>query len=1536
MSSTSNRDGAQRAAWRRLPFLALTVAVLCGSANCAEERTPLTRVQEGALRKSLLVGQNYTDGRDDPEFYMENFVVDGPADQSMMPVGTYDNVDRIRWEIQENVLLARKSYEYINGSDGRGRGPAATQTGIIVAAYRIQSQFDIRNDYNPGTGEPNNVVGENTIDRRWYDRDYMRVDWSRNLVDNPDWAWVFYGQLFGDLSFSPVAWEEDNPRSPNASNFCELEPGKVRDANGNCVAAPETDAALRASRHPGGFFDITSKWIVQPEMSNIFGFPLPTCLIANFFAHGPVHSCNPQETVIRTAFRRVVDRDFQPLELTVAPYDLVVGPRANRNGWDPGYGINDANFHRYAMIHNIWMQSHVAPAVACTANDDRDNNGTADQCPASHPGSQCDLVMQRCTLPYRERTVRPVAYYTNEQMPAEMQNHVVVPGANGAETYRVPTDQDAPASITRGPSEDIIDSWNNALMASVANAREVECRRTGGARDACHAMYFENRNVPQGDAAFLGPEAKGDRVVHICHNPVRASDDPRACREVGFRYRIGDLRYHHITYWPGYTRAPFGGIAHWGYDPLTGEIVSNGGFNMGRSVEAAAAQQRDFILMALGELNVADYVEGAATERFTRMLRNPAGEANSAYSDAELDARVHAVDSHAAASANGYVGAPQSNLERAVANFDRLTQDQSTPVSPASTRTARQVEALSQQLRNTPIEADMIDEHWLANLGFDPNTARTQAFLEQVSPLRRMDPQVAENTWLNLMGRLEQRGFCFQDAGAPAVVGSQDIQGVARWFKHRYSTLPADQFARRVLHVLRQEAYKGIALHEIGHSLGLYHLPVSSYDSMNYNPQYWQLRTNNGSAEASRTCTPVCTASDCRNIRNTDAARNNDNCMGPRYLDSYTDEELGMRPVEAGGHHAGVNYFGNTSTMEYQWERFGETVGLGAYDHYATGILYGRVLETMESDVARGGFLPADQDRFSARLRTQLAELDQISYRDPVLEQSGVLPIHYTELARQLRIFDPARCRAATDAEKERYRWRIVNGQICDRPPRDHASLTDFESGTTSATSDRVAQSWRTRQGARTGENVLRWAYRVGWDRSTGYPHINFFDQGADIYEVTQSMMRKYELTYPSLYFRRGNREFTGMGIPAYLARIIFQRLRGYHWTVARNAAYYGSAFSDATYARVSRDDNWMRPYLIAGTEIFDFFAGVMLRPEPGEYGLMPDQLPGTRALFDVPEDGADDPMQQFQVGIIDGRFIGEEFDNTRGGSWDYQAYVRRAGAYPEKPLAAIMLTDTRPTFSSVTRSLFLDGREFQVNFGTDMPQAFNRLLGGVLSEDWDTVAPHVPTVPGGGTAGLPELTPRILPLWTPPSRTNPMGMPSRPAGSRLLFPNIGYRQQLPTAVYTMLFSSLNSDLRTVHATRIWTEGGAEQVDVPEAERIRFRNPESGIVYVARRYGLDMVDGKEIDRGIASRMIAHANELLVDTYQVEVDDRLRPIYNDDGSVRVVIDRTTRQPVVAHPTDARRQTAAQIRFRNYIGLIDSTRYASRLLGYGLLR
>ena len=53
--------------------------------------------------------------------------------------------------------------------------------------------------------------------------------------------------------------------------------------------------------------------------------------------------------------------------------------------------------------------------------------------------------MGRCTIPYRDRTVRPIAYYTNPEMPPEFQDHVEIEGAGGVRTYRFPTQAEATA-----------------------------------------------------------------------------------------------------------------------------------------------------------------------------------------------------------------------------------------------------------------------------------------------------------------------------------------------------------------------------------------------------------------------------------------------------------------------------------------------------------------------------------------------------------------------------------------------------------------------------------------------------------------------------------------------------------------------------------------------------------------------------------------------------------------------------------------------------------------------------------------------------------------------------------------------------------------------------------------------------------------------------------------------------------------------------------------------------------------------------------
>jgi hypothetical protein len=152
----------RRISWFLPALLALPVV-----AGCAEERAPINRVQANALDKTFFVG-DLRDSADDPEFYWRNFVVDGSESQSLVGIGSWSGVDRIRWDVQENLLVARKAYGISPGADDKG--DAGNPDGTIVAAYSIDSHFDIRRDYNAQTGEELNVIDENTSDRPWYER----------------------------------------------------------------------------------------------------------------------------------------------------------------------------------------------------------------------------------------------------------------------------------------------------------------------------------------------------------------------------------------------------------------------------------------------------------------------------------------------------------------------------------------------------------------------------------------------------------------------------------------------------------------------------------------------------------------------------------------------------------------------------------------------------------------------------------------------------------------------------------------------------------------------------------------------------------------------------------------------------------------------------------------------------------------------------------------------------------------------------------------------------------------------------------------------------------------------------------------------------------------------------------------------------------------------------------------------------------------------------------------------------------------------
>src|SRR5262245_16399308 len=152
----------------------LILLTICG---CASEPQPRSSVQTDVIAKSDLAGV----------WYFRQTVVGVPYTTGFTFIGEQgDNeMEKIRWDIQEDVLTARRSYEFVKYTEKGEPSNPGDYFGAPVAAFKIKSHFDIIRDYNASTGEEYNKVVENT-ERKWYERQFMHVDWSQNLVSNFD------------------------------------------------------------------------------------------------------------------------------------------------------------------------------------------------------------------------------------------------------------------------------------------------------------------------------------------------------------------------------------------------------------------------------------------------------------------------------------------------------------------------------------------------------------------------------------------------------------------------------------------------------------------------------------------------------------------------------------------------------------------------------------------------------------------------------------------------------------------------------------------------------------------------------------------------------------------------------------------------------------------------------------------------------------------------------------------------------------------------------------------------------------------------------------------------------------------------------------------------------------------------------------------------------------------------------------------------------------------------------------------------------
>jgi len=1624
--------------WKRLLLVGALGLAAGGSVGCASERPPINQVQADALAKSFFVGADLQDAKDDPEFYMRTTVIDvgyGAAQDGLFTSTYAQPVSRIRWEVTEDYLNARLSYERIGNTDGKGNkvdGISAKQTedGQIVASFKISNHFDIKRAYNPSTGEEQNLIQENSTDRPWYQREYFRVDWSQNLSsDAYDFDTLSMMGLFGGIEYEPLSYTVLDPADPNAPHF-------------------DADA---------GYFDVTNKAFAKPALLDLSSLgwginTFPACMLPGEFAGGtqPYGNCNPVEITLRMSFRRVTETDYQPVDYDGYRFQAFGVFTTDRTNYDRNYGVVDGKWYRFASRYNIWERSHfyakdpmgmtdpVACATKATTEDpvtggpysdpNRDANfdGTADECVAAGAGSQCDVFKQKCTLPYEFRKSVTIPWYING---------TGVDPTTGLSATDLSKADPATIKAAQEKAEDLFEAtnwavqeWDVAMKGAVQSAKYAECVATNAANcgalggstavcslppaQACHALFpmwkgqqddiddavdiaraqdvchrtkgwdateckagvdaaVQNLQKERGandvnaDAVSIGEVLKLNPVIVLCHNPVTDKDHP-ACGRPGLAPRLGDIRYNTVLNIDKPQQPSAWGIMVDADDPLTGEKVA-ASINIWTHVtDLASAGLVDLVKYMNGEISTADVTEGSYIDNWVK-AQQLGGAANSAptISKKQITTRLAAASSTAA---SGVTTDKMADIQRGKLD-PKIVQQIRQQVMPRVRDVAASQDLPSQaaqtamnrmqQARNTEVESTLLNQPMMQIAGSVDSTGagvtpKAGSNMDAASPLAFNNPRVRQMLTQMRENALASHGACvLNEAPEPS-----SLTAIADVMKQKFPAAGAETDPKAspgqkqaaqlnrwtaMQRYIRRKYHYAVLAHEMGHSVGLRHNFVSTYAALHFRPQYWQLRTKNGSVD--KQCSDAVSKDDA------------EGCVGPRYFDPLTDDEQNQM----------IWMFMQSTVMDYPGDVSQDTIGLGVYDFAAARMFYGDVVSLYDvrsgsdldpkylatGNVGKGLFNTMDNFGGLAGIQYAVNNVDDTN-AEPC-DFGSPCPVHYSRLQHYYKVIDHCYPTAATqpawwDTTKDGNWNQVFDGHIvsvnktptkCRSLPVDYTFWSKLRNPNMNEADPAGFRGAAAVEGS-TGR--VRVPYAFASDNWADLGNVSVFrhDNGADPYEQINFLIGTQENRHILDNYRRGRVSFSVRAA----ADRSYSRYQEKMLDIANGVGFIGNIYKDfASNSGYTYDSLWpfivqgqFHDNMIAATVAFDHFTRSLSRPEPGAHfrvGALYND-PVLRSASDA-DSNAGTTLVNIPNGstgyLRDVGFGGHPLENALSESnGDYDTdYTLNAGAYYDKVNSAILLALSEDRFISQSRQDFYDARFRSVGMADIFPDGFRRVIANSLTGDRAILAPHVtghvsgsnvdPDVGGNADPRDPSSTlyPKNAMLWTSwwPTESPAMCFPSN--GSNLCYgysgnsgdfkpngisntvaidPEIGWEVQKFMIAWTLAYIPANQQAQWLDMMRIYQLG--ENSDPAFTDRIEFQDPISGKFYYAKNYGYECLfangtsratcttaGGKWVQKGIAARVLEYANELVANGYELDTTtfpghDDVQPGYNDFG------------------------------------------------------
>jgi hypothetical protein len=1502
-------------------LLAIAAYLFSAMTGCAEARAPINRVQAEALSKHFFVGADLSATADDPEFYFGTRIVDEPygIGQDFEMFQSIGTLARIKWEIQESVLIARLTYDRVQDSDYNGA--RTTDSGQLVAEFNISSHFDIIRDYNPQTGEQLNVIVENTTDRPWYQREYFRVDWSQNLVtDSYDFDQFAVAAAIDSVKLDPLQYYVQDPSDPNAPVF-------------------DTDH---------GYFDVTTKLYATPQTVVTPYGTYPLCFL---YGHNVTTDCNPSEVTVRLSFKQVVNDDYEPEDWNGNKMNAFGWFTADRYGYDRNYGILDQNWHRFAAKYQIWQATHVAgtqcaidewrdangnvqtyqvdgngnyvtdattglpvpaaggqpftnSAIGLDVHRDTDGDGTEDECQfydansnEVNPGSRCDEFTNKCDIPLYGRQTKTTPLYYGPTAPPDV----------------------------FAASAHALNSWNIAVKRSVQLGKATEANRVG--------VDVGQANFITSEADLLTDQANGTGmtvpdIFVLCHNPVTVGDSP-ACGAPGLAARLGDLRYHFVDVIKN-PQAP----SAWGVmadfdDPLTGEKVQ-ASINVWDYVTDIASQSVEDLLRWLdGEISNTQIANGTYMSQWVSGSQLSTAQYKPAVlSKKEVQSRLNSID-RSIAKLNGL---PSGALPPQVA----ATLAASNLAAALGPSLDSQLEGTRSSLLGTTWEAQLITPDVLQEAGFDPQQpfAGDPTTLSLASPLRGLDHRVTQwvQTQLNTAYRLKE--MCILEDEQPE---PDSLIGMARQAETLFpqpnpkdAAYPAELYQRdQAMHQwIREQFHTSVIAHEMGHSMGLRHNFTGSWDALNYHTEYWQLRTRNGQEHY------------CGYPGSLDALTphtDGTDCVGPRWVDPVTDTETNDL----------IWKWGSTTVMDYPGDQTQDMNDIGLYDKAAMRFGYTNLV-----DVEKSMKYTSTSGSTGGSGSDYLQAVDGFGG----IFGASVGQNHYSTFGDKYALLGKCSARAGWNGDPKDPLAQQCSGPNLDFvAERDMKTVPKFDQAILSVRPDLVANfavapgnlkgaSSPPSASGQSVANSVRHPYQFGSDEFADFGNLPVlrFDAGADSYEQMQFLISTYENRYIFNNFRRNRVTFNTEAVVAALQSRYWDKIS----YITKGLALGVELLSQPGQPDPTTEAGSLMPMALASSDGLAMFIRAMTRPAPGTYTInpaqgvvTPNQWGGAWQLGDQGLETPPPSVVNIALGSGEGRFLHNDYDYTQGYWWaDYQTQV---GSFYEKRLAPVYLTEAYNNFVSNTEDDYIDGRYKNLSYLSLYPNQVRRIFAnmmatnsatqvnqsGSVAQIFTTAAFAMPASTSGAANPLTQA--QYLP-WEKYDPTDSTTTTLQyPNGAVLLDPLIGWEEQYPALINLFWYGPTSLNMNLIDMLRIFSPGDAASLSIPLDQQVRYRDPLTQIEYVAKNYGTENVNpaiGFATAQGIGARMIQHANYLAQLAYQVTqppdpVTGELT--YDTDGGGNVI------------PLATPQGTTAASFLKGYASNVDIVRQLTLFFGYGPL-